>query len=131
MAELLHELILESACRTPAAPALRYCGEDLDYAALARRVEAAADGLLELGVLQQERVAVWLDKRIETVAALFGASLAGAVLVPLNPRLRAGQAAFILRDCNARVLVTSSERFNALAPLLAGELAHLFAEVPP
>ncbi len=120
MAELLHELILESACRTPAAPALRYCGEELDYAALALRVEAAADGLLELGVLPQERVAVWLDKRIETVAALFGASLAGAVLVPVNPLLRAGQLACILRDCNARVLVTSSERFSALAPLLAG-----------
>jgi hypothetical protein len=36
MAELLHELILEAACRTPAAPALRYCSEELHYAALAR-----------------------------------------------------------------------------------------------
>jgi acyl-CoA ligase (AMP-forming) (exosortase A-associated) len=120
MAELLHELIVESAYRTPAAAALRHGAEELDYAALAQLVEQAADGLLELGLLGQERVAVWLDKRIETVCALFGASLAGAVLVPVNPLLRAEQAGFILRDCHARVLVTTPERFGALAAVLRG-----------
>lgn len=118
MAELLHELIFESARRSPAAPALRYCGEELSYGALAQQVEQAADGLLALGLLEQERVAVWLDKRIEAVTALFGTSLAGGVMVPVNPLLRARQVGFILRDSNARVLVTSAERFGALAAVL-------------
>jgi acyl-CoA ligase (AMP-forming) (exosortase A-associated) len=120
MAELLHELILESACRTPAAAALRHGVEELDYAALAQQVRQAADGLLALGLQAQDRVAVWLDKRIETVAALFGAALAGGVLVPVNPLLRAAQAAHILRDSGARVLVTTAERFGALGALPEG-----------
>lgn len=120
MAELLHELIVESACRTPAAAALRHDGQELDYAALAQQVRHAADGLLELGLQASDRVAVWLDKRLETVAALFGAALAGGVLVPVNPLLRAGQAAHMLRDSGARVLVTTGERLEALAPLLDG-----------
>lgn len=63
MAELLHELILASACRTPAAAAPRYCGEEFLCAGLAQRMQQAAGGLLALGLRAQARGAVWLDKR--------------------------------------------------------------------
>jgi acyl-CoA synthetase (AMP-forming)/AMP-acid ligase II len=53
------------------------------------------------------------------VISAFGAMQAGAVFVPLNPLLKAEQVAYILRDCNVRVLVTSVERLAALAPVLA------------
>jgi acyl-CoA ligase (AMP-forming) (exosortase A-associated) len=58
-------------------------------------------------------------KRFETVVASFGAPAAGAVFVPVNPLLKAEQVAFILQDCNVRVLVTSSERLSLLAGVLA------------
>jgi acyl-CoA ligase (AMP-forming) (exosortase A-associated) len=51
--------------------------------------------------------------------ASFGAPTAGAVFVPVNPLLKAEQVAFILQDCNVRVLVTSPERLNLLAGVLA------------
>jgi acyl-CoA ligase (AMP-forming) (exosortase A-associated) len=49
------------------------------------------------------------------------------VFVPINPLLKAEQVAYILRDCGVRVLVTSSERLQALAVVLAGcpDLAHV------
>ena len=40
---------------------------------------------------------------------------AGGVFVPVNPLLKAEQVAYILRDCNVRVLVTSPERLPLLA----------------
>ena len=43
---------------------------------------------------------------------------AGAVFVPLNPLLKAEQVGYILRDCNVRVLVTSSERLALLKETL-------------
>jgi acyl-CoA synthetase (AMP-forming)/AMP-acid ligase II len=39
---------------------------------------------------------------------MFGAALAGAVFVPVNPLLKPEQVAYILADCNVRVLVTSA-----------------------
>jgi acyl-CoA ligase (AMP-forming) (exosortase A-associated) len=50
---------------------------------------------------------------------MFGAALAGAVFVPVNPLLKAEQVAHILADCDVRVLVTSPERLAQLGDVLA------------
>lgn len=119
MSDLVHDLIFTTARRLPAAEALVYGDERLDYAALERRVHGAAAMLLDAGIQARERVAVYLEKRTETVAAMFGAAAAGAVFVPVNPLLKAPQVAHILADCTARVLVTSSERLRQLGEALA------------
>jgi acyl-CoA ligase (AMP-forming) (exosortase A-associated) len=114
MSELLPELIFNAAARSPNAPALSYAGEALTYEALAQRVRAAARGLIEAGIGRSERVGIYLEKRLETVIAMFAAAAAGAVFVPINPLLRARQVGHILRDCNVRIFVTSADRLNGL-----------------
>ncbi|QJD99895.1 acyl-CoA ligase (AMP-forming), exosortase A system-associated [Massilia forsythiae] len=119
MSDLIHDFIFSSAQRAPAAPALVHGAARFDYAALADLVRRAAQALLGAGLGRGERVAVYLEKRVENVAALFGASLAGGVFVPVNPLLKPEQVAHILADCDVRVLVTSPERLKQLAPQLA------------
>ena len=118
MPDLIHDFIFDSARRTPGAEALVYGARRLDYAGLAMAVERAAGALLAAGVQRGERVAVYLEKRIENVAAMFGAAAAGAVFVPVNPLLKAEQVAYILADCNVRVLLTSPERLAQLDGVL-------------
>ncbi|MES3020544.1 MAG: acyl-CoA ligase (AMP-forming), exosortase A system-associated [Pseudomonadota bacterium] len=127
MVQLIDEFITERARLTPGAQALGGEGVQLTYMELAQRVGAAARGLLEIGIKRLERVAVFIEKREEAVAALFGASAAGAVFVPINPQLRPEQVAYILQDSGARVLVTSPARLANLAAALAGcpELRHV------
>jgi acyl-CoA ligase (AMP-forming) (exosortase A-associated) len=115
---LLHELVMVAAERAPDAPALTFAAETLDYAALQARVSSCAAGLLALGLARGERVAIWLEKRFEGVVASFAAPAAGGVFVPLNPLLKADQVAYILRDCNVRVLITSPERLALLQDVL-------------
>jgi acyl-CoA ligase (AMP-forming) (exosortase A-associated) len=119
MARLLHELILEQAERHPDAAAIVHRQTTLNYAQLADLMQTTSRGLLALGLNRAERVAVYLPKRPETVAALFGAALAGGVFVPINPLLKPEQVAYILRDCNVRVLITARDRAESLEPLLA------------
>ncbi|MBK4734319.1 acyl-CoA ligase (AMP-forming), exosortase A system-associated [Noviherbaspirillum pedocola] len=114
----ISDFIQVSALRSPQSEALVHGERRLSYAELARETDAWADALLALGVEAGERVAVYLDKRIETVAAIFGACAAGAAFVPVNPLLKADGVGYILADCNVRVLVTSSERLALLAPAL-------------
>jgi acyl-CoA ligase (AMP-forming) (exosortase A-associated) len=118
MNHLLHELIFGSAEHMPDATALVFQNDTRSYDALAAEVNAFAQAVLGLDLGRSERVAVYLDKRIETVATCFGAAAAGGVFVPINPLLKPEQVAYILRDCSVRVLVTSKERLEALRPVL-------------
>jgi acyl-CoA ligase (AMP-forming) (exosortase A-associated) len=126
MQDLIHDLLFQSARRTPSAPALHYQSATLDYGALAEAVERCAAALLELGLPRAARVGVYMEKRLETVISVFGAAAAGGVFVPINPLLKPEQVAYILRDCNVRILVTSAERLEVLAPAL-GECVDLKA----
>lgn len=118
MTDLIHDLVFTAAKRSPDAQALSYQDQSMSYAILAREVEAKADGLLALGLGRSERVAVYLEKRLETVVAIFASAAAGGVFVPVNPVLKSEQVAYILIDCNVRVLVTSLDRLRSLQTIL-------------
>ncbi|HWJ07426.1 MAG TPA: AMP-binding protein, partial [Steroidobacteraceae bacterium] len=115
MTALLHDLLAYSADRTPEVRALKFRTTDVSYAVLATLVERFAGALVSAGLRKQERVGVYLPKRPETVATIFGAPHAGGVFVPINPLLKPPQVGHILRDCNVRVLVTSAQRASELA----------------
>jgi len=117
---LLHELVALSAQRYPGRPAITSRGTTLRYDGLWQAMENFAAGVIAAGLLRGERVGIYLEKRFETVIAAFGAAAAGAVFVPINPILKAPQVAYILRDCNVRLLVTSAERLPALREELHG-----------
>jgi acyl-CoA ligase (AMP-forming) (exosortase A-associated) len=118
MTDQLHDLILKSAARTPQAVAVALKGAQLSYEMLATQIGLVSNGLLALGVARLDRVAIYLPKTLETVAAMFGTTHAGGVFVPVNPLLKSAQVAHILRDCNVRVLITSDVRARELLPAL-------------
>lgn len=118
MTDLIHDLIFAAAERSPDAEALSYLDQRMCYAMLAGQVKARAGGLRAFGLGRGERLAVYLEKRFETVIALFAATAAGGVFVPINPVLKPEQVAFIMIDCNVRVLVTSLARLRLLQTAL-------------
>ena len=124
---LLHELPWAAADRSSQAMALHDGDAATSYGDLAGDIRRFASGLAALGIARGERIAIFLEKRNETVIASFGAPALGAVFVPINPLLKAEQVAYILRDCGVRVLVTSRERVHSLSAALAScpDLAHL------
>ncbi len=80
---------------------------------LAARLRAA-------GVERGGRVAILLPKSFEECAAIFAASLANAVFVPINPVLRPNQVRHILEDSGASALVTDAARLAGLEGPLNG-----------
>ena len=129
---LLHELITTAAQRMPQSIALTSGAASMSYGELSESVSQFSSGLMSLGLARGERVAIYLEKRFETVIASFGAPAAGCVFVPVNPLLKPEQVAFILSDCNVRVLVTSPERLALMADVLSEcpDLRHVVVTEP-
>jgi len=113
------DLILGNPAVDPERPALSHRREDFSYGDLGEQVERFARALIGLGLDRRDRVGIYLEKRRETLVALFGAAAAGCVFVPINPQLKKGQVAHILRDCNVRALITSQARLAALQEIPA------------
>lgn len=118
MTALIHDLVSRGAMLQADAVALRDGVRQMTYGEAQDELRQAASLFLSLGLQRAERVAVYLDKRLEAVLALFAATAAGGVFVPVNPLLKSEQVIHILSDCNVRILVTSQERLDILAPSL-------------
>ena len=73
---------------------------------LAADVRAATAAAMAAGIRSGDRVAIWAPNSGTWLTAALGAQGAGAVLVPVNTRFKAGEAAHVLRTSRARFLFT-------------------------
>lgn len=92
----------------PDRPFLVHDGRSRSYAEIEREARQLAGGLAGLGVRPGDRVALWMSNLPEWVITQCAVTLMGAVLVPLNTRLREADLGPLLANCGARVLVTQS-----------------------
>jgi len=118
MSTLLHQLIFNSATKFPHNIALRSKSDTVDYKSLMNEVTTIGHGFLNSGISEGDRIAVYLPKRFEAVISFFAASYAGIVFVPINPLLKPAQVAYILKDCNVQILISSDDRLRNLKDTL-------------
>lgn len=100
----LAQFLVETAQRQPERPALRLGEQVTGYAELDERSARAAALLRAEGVRPGDRVALMLPNVPEFVVLYYGALRAGAVVVPLNPLLKARETEFHLNDSGAVLL---------------------------
>jgi fatty-acyl-CoA synthase len=100
----------------PNATALRFLGNTVTWDGLQHRVLALADGLSRRGVGFGDRVMILMLNRTEFVESVLAANMLGAIAVPLNFRLTPAEIAFLVEDCEARVMITEP----VLAPVATG-----------
>lgn len=81
-------------------------GETRTFAQLWQECRAAASALIERGVRNGDRIAIWAPNNREFVVAAIAAQTCGAAIVPLNTRLKGREAGDILCRTQARMLFT-------------------------
>jgi long-chain acyl-CoA synthetase len=98
------------AASTPDKPAVIMAGsgETLTYGSLELRANQGAHYLRSMGVGPGDCIAVWLPNGLTFVEVYWAAQRAGLFVTPVSTKLKPAEAAYILADCHAKLLVTSS-----------------------
>jgi len=106
--------------------ALRFQGATITWRQFADRIRRLADAFARRGVRAGERVAVMTGNCPEFLETVIAANRLGAIAVPLNFRLSGPEAAYVLEDCGAALLVAD----RLCARTAAAALAQLPARPP-
>jgi len=102
-----------------AKTAIYYEGQSYSYAQIAELANRVGNGLLELGLDMEQRVALLLLDSPQLAASFFGAIKIGAVPIPLNTLLRPHDYLYMLNDSRARVLLIHAELWPQVQPILS------------
>jgi long-chain acyl-CoA synthetase len=105
----LGQNLLDTAARDEGHPALRMDEAVLTFGEFRDAALKVAGGLRARGVQPGDRVGLVLPNVVSFPVVFYGALLAGAAVVPMNPLLKAREVEYYLRDSGARLVV-------ALAP---------------
>ena len=107
-AQTVPGLAQAAATRWPTREAVVCGARRLSFADLDAAMAAASSRFVAAGLRPGERVALWAPNSVDWIIACLGLQAAGGVLVPLNTRFRAGEAADILRRSGAAMAVAAT-----------------------
>jgi benzoate-CoA ligase family protein len=98
------------------------CGDSVrTYGELAADVNRAGNGLLKLGLQEEQRVLLLLPDCPEFVVAYFAAMKIGAVAVPTSTAARGPDYSYFLSESRARILIVHSTLVAEVAPILSSQ----------
>ena len=123
------ELLAIAATKWPDNTALVDRNKSISYLELFHRAQCYAQHLSKAGVASGTRVAIVTDKTIDAVAYIFGCFLHGAVVVPINPKLKQQQVEHILLNSDAKILGLDHNRKSFYTSIILPDLA--FALLSP
>ena len=101
----LYELLVRAAQKHGDAPATVFYGARLTYRQLHEQARRLAAGLVRLGVRKGDRVAIMLPNCPQAIIAYYGALMAGAVVVQVNPLYMPRELRHQVNDSGARIMI--------------------------
>ena len=106
---LVADLVTLAAARDGSRKALvEASGRTLTWDDLDREIGRIATGLGAVGMVAGQRVLLVLDNRIELVTTYLAALRAQLVAVPVNPRAKVEELAWMIADSGARLVVADA-----------------------
>ena len=112
----LHESFERQVERTPKRVAVNFENEQLTYQELNERGNQLAHHLRKQGVGPDVLVGLCLERSLDLIVSVLGILKAGGGYLPLDPAYPPDRLSFMLKDAEARVLLTTEDLVEKIAP---------------
>jgi len=104
---LLCDALMNSAAQYPTKTAIIVKNTAYTYDQLKTDATIFARALIARNINRGDRVAIYLENSWACAVSIYGASLAGAVFLVINPQTKANKLQYILNDSGAKALITN------------------------
>ena len=95
------------------------CGDQrITFQQVRERVDRVACGLLKAGVQKGHRIGVVAENSLEFVYIYGAASRIGAIVLPINWRLKPDEVKFIISDASPKLMFVGRDFWDLVAPLI-------------
>ncbi|HBA42196.1 MAG TPA: acyl-CoA synthetase, partial [Alphaproteobacteria bacterium] len=94
-------------------------GETVTYGELEARSNQGAQLFRALGLKRGDGIAMFMENNRHFMEIYWAAQRSGLYLTPISSRLTAGEVAYIVRDCGAKVFISSTEKGDVAEKVVA------------
>ena len=94
-------------------------GETVTYGELEARSNQGAQLFRALGLKRGDGIAMFMENNRHFMEIYWAAQRSGLYLTPISSRLTAGEVAYIVRDCGAKIFISSTEKGDVAEKVVA------------
>ena len=118
---LIQEALQLNVKRYPDKLALKYEDNSFTYRELDNLSSKVAFNLRKLGLERDDRVIIYLENSHDIVLSLYGILKADGVFVIISTKSKMNKLQYIINNCEAKFIITSSREFWSLPIFINSE----------
>ncbi len=113
----MYQMLSETARQYPNNIAYTFMGKETTYATFAKRIEAAAKGLVNMGIQKGDRVTICMANTPQAVDCFYALNRIGAIPNMIHPLSAAAEIAFYLNVSHSKAILTLDQFYGKVASI--------------
>ena len=124
----MYQLLQQNSAQYPNSIAYSFMGKETSYAAFMSRIEAAAKGLVKLGIEKGDRVTICMPNSPQALDCFYALNRIGAIPNMIHPLSAAKEIGFYLEVSHSKAILTLDQFYEKVAQV-AGNCTILIAKI--
>ena len=114
----MYQQVAAAAKKYPDSTAYVFMGKKTTYSAFMKRIEAAAKGLVAMGIGKGDRVTVCMANTPQALDCFYALNRIGAIPNMIHPLSAAAEISFYLNFSKSKAILTLDQFYNKVAAIL-------------
>ena len=114
----MYQLLSQTAKQYPDATAYIFMGKKTSFSAFMKRIEAAAKGLVNMGIRKGDKVTICMANTPQALDCFYALNRIGAIPNMIHPLSAAKEIAFYLNFSKSKAIVTLAQFYDKVAQIV-------------
>ena len=113
----MYQLLSDTAKKYPNSIAYSFMGKETSYATFMKRIDAAARGLVNMGIGKGDRVTICMANTPQALDCFYALNRIGAIPNMIHPLSAANEIAFYLNVSHSKAILTLAQFYTKVASI--------------